>query len=129
MRVLALSFLGAEKKKGKGETKMRFMKRIAAIMLSVVMVLGMSSVVSATTATSPENSGTSTATRGKITITNAIPGQTHTIYKILELESYSYDGSTPENGNYAYKVAPKWDYFVSASGAGSDYLEKDRVVM
>ena len=102
---------------------MRFMKRIAAIMLSVVMVLGMSSVVSATTTSA--NSGTSATTRGKITITNAIPGQTYTIYKILELESYSYGGVTPENGNYAYKVAPKWDKFVNAPGAGSDYLEKD----
>lgn len=102
---------------------MRFMKRIAAIMLSVVMVLGMSSVVSATTTSA--NSGTSATTRGKITITNAIPGQTYTIYKILELESYSHDGLTPENGNYAYKVAPGWENFVDASGAGSDYLEKD----
>ena len=102
---------------------MRFMKRIAAIMLSAVMVLGMSSVVSATTTS--ENSGTSETTQGKITITNAIPGQTYTIYKILELESYSHDGLTPENGNYAYKVATGWDNFVDASGAGSDYLEKD----
>lgn len=104
---------------------MRFMKRIAAIMLSVVMVLGMSSAVSATNATSPENTGTSTITRGKITITNAIPGQTYTIYRILELESYSHDGVRPENGNYAYKVASGWENFVDAPGAGSDYLEKD----
>ena len=125
MSVPVLRFFlgGAEKKKGKGKTKMRFMKRIAAIMLSVVMVLGMSSVVSATTTSA--NSGTSATTRGKITITNAIPGQTYTIYKILELESYSYDGSTPENGKYAYKVATGWDNFVDAPGDGSGYLEKD----
>lgn len=102
---------------------MRFMKRIAAIMLSVVMVLGMSSAVSATTTS--ENSGTSATTQGKITITNAIPGQTYTIYKILELESYSHNGSKPENGNYAYKVVTGWDKFVDAQGAGSAYLEKD----
>ena len=127
MRVLALRFFwgGAEKKKGKGKTKMRFMKRIAAIMLSVVMVLGMSSAVSATNATSQENPGTSTTTRGKITIDNAIVGQTYTIYRILELESYSHDGVTPKNGNYAYKVAPGWENFVDASGDGSAYLEKD----
>ena len=104
---------------------MRFMKRIAAIMLSVVMVLGMSSAVSATNATSQENPGTSTTTRGKITIDNAIVGQTYTIYRILELESYSHDGVTPKNGNYAYKVAPGWENFVDASGDGSAYLEKD----
>lgn len=97
---------------------MRFMKRIAAIMLSVVMVLGMSSAVSATTTS--ENSGTSTTTQGKITITNAIPGQTYTIYKILDLESYNATTSS-----YAYKVATGWDKFVDASGAGSVYLEKD----
>lgn len=127
MRVLALRFFlgGAEKKKGKGKTKMRFMKRIAAIMLSVVMVLGMSSVVSATTATSQKNSGTSATTRGKITITNAIPGQTYTIYRILELESYSHDGETPKNGNYAYKVAPGWENFIGSSGEGNQYLESD----
>lgn len=102
---------------------MRFMKRIAAIMLSVVMVLGMSSAVSATNASA--NSGTSETTKGKITITNAIPGQTYTIYRILELESYSHDGVRPENGNYAYKVVTEWDNFVNAPGAGSDYLEKD----
>ena len=101
---------------------MKLMKRIAAIMLSVVMVLGMSSVVSASSTTTP--SGSSPATRGKITITNAIPGQTYTIYKILELESYSH-GGTPESGNYAYKVATgsRWDDFIT--GAGNAYLEKD----
>ena len=102
---------------------MRFMKRIAAIMLSVVMVLGMSSVASATNASA--NSGTSATTRGKITITNAIPGQTYTIYKILELESYSHVGVTPENGNYAYKVAPGWENFIGSSGEGNQYLESD----
>ena len=97
---------------------MRFMKRIAAIMLSVVMVLGMSSAVSATTTSA--NSGTSATTKGKITITNAIPGQTYTIYRILDLESYNATTSS-----YAYKVATGWDKFVDAPGAGSDYLVKD----
>ena len=102
---------------------MRFMKRIAAIMLSVVMVLGMSSVASATNASA--NSGTSATTRGKITITNAIPEQTYTIYRILELESYSHDGKTPENGNYAYKVASEWKNFIGSSGEGNQYLQSD----
>ena len=125
MPALRFFWGGAEKKKGKGKTKMRFMKRIVAIMLSVVMVLGMSSVVSATTATSQENAGTSPTTRGKITITNAIPGQTYTIYRILELESYSHDGVKPEDGNYAYKVAPGWEDFIGSSGEGNQYLQSD----
>lgn len=54
---------------------MKLIKKIAAIMLSVMMVLGMASVVSA------EEGGATAATgTGKITITNAIAGQT---YKII----------------------------------------------
>ena len=60
---------------------MKLFKKIAAIMLSIMMVLGMASVVSADTTTS----GTSAATRGKITINSAIAGQTYKIYRILEL--------------------------------------------
>ena len=97
---------------------MRFMKRIAAIMLSVVMVLGMSSVVSATTTSA--NSGTSATTKGKITITNAIPGQTYTIYKILDLESYN---NTTDS--YAYKAASaEWKTFITI-GEGKNYLKED----
>ena len=59
---------------------MKIIKKIAAIMLSVMMVLGMCSVVGA------EGAGTSET--GTITIDNAIVGQDYTIYKILTLESY-----------------------------------------
>ena len=98
---------------------MKLMKRIAAIMLSVVMVLGMSSVVSATTTTTP--SGSSPATRGKITITNTIPGQTYTIYKILTLESYN---ST--TGSYAYKAATTdWSTFLTDTSQGGSYVAID----
>lgn len=97
---------------------MKLIKKIAAIMLSVMMVLGMASVVSADTTTS----GTS-ATKGKITIDNAIVGQTYKIYQILELESFSGKPSTGTNtGNYAYKVATGWDDFI-ITGEGKNYLE------
>ena len=97
---------------------MKLIKKIAAIMLSVMMVLGMASVVSADTTTS----GTS-ATKGKITIDNAIVGQTYKIYQILELESFSGKPSTGTNtGNYAYKVATGWDDFIII-GEGKNYLE------
>ena len=55
---------------------MKIIKKIAAIMLSVMMVLGMCSVVGA-----EEASGTS-ATTGSITINNAAPGETYNIYRI-----------------------------------------------
>lgn len=61
---------------------MKIIKKIAAIMLSVMMVLGMCSVVGAEGTTT---SGTSATNDGKITIRNAVPEQTYTIYQILEL--------------------------------------------
>ncbi len=75
---------------------MKLLKKIAAIMLSIMMVLGMASVVSA----DPATSGTSATTKGKITINSAIAGQTYKIYKLLDLESYDKD-----NNLYSYKPA------------------------
>ena len=99
---------------------MKLIKKIAAIMLSVMMVLGMASVVSAEGTTT---SGTSTANTGKITIDNAIVGQTYKIYKILELESFSGKPSSGANtGNYAYKVVSEWNEFIT-TGEGNAYLE------
>ena len=71
---------------------MKIIKKIAAIMLSVMMVLGMCSVVGAV-----ETSGTTAAT-GSITIDNATSGETYNIYRILDLESYSGSENTE---NYA----------------------------
>ena len=98
---------------------MKLLKKIAAIMLSIMMVLGMASVVSADGTTT---SGTS-ATKGKITIDNAISGQTYKIYQILELESFSGKPSSGANtGNYAYKVVSEWRDFIT-TGEGNAYLE------
>lgn len=99
---------------------MKIIKKIAAIMLSVMMVLGMCSVVGA-----EETSGTSAKNDGKITITNAVPKQTYTIYRILELESFSDKTETAENsGNYAYKATTKWKGFVEST-TGKKYLKTD----
>ena len=98
---------------------MKLFKKIAAIMLSIMMVLGMASVVSADATTT---SGTSATPKGKITIDNAIAGQTYKIYQILELESFSGKPSSGTNtGNYAYKVATGWSDFIQ-NGEGNAYL-------
>ena len=97
---------------------MKIIKKIAAIMLSVMMVLGMCSVVGAA-----ETSGTSATVKGKITISDAVPGQTYTIYKILDLESY--DATDPDNVHYAYKVATKWSDFFKVGAKGADYVTVD----
>lgn len=76
---------------------MKLIKKIAAIMFAFMMVVSMSCNVKADDTTTP------TTGEGKITINNAIPGQTYKIYKILELESYN-----PTTKNYAYKITPEW---------------------
>lgn len=102
---------------------MKLFKKIAAIMLSIMMVLGMASVVSAAEGAGATTSGTSATTKGKITIDNAISGQTYKIYQILELESFSGKPSSGANtGNYAYKVVSEWNEFIT-TGEGNAYLE------
>ena len=89
---------------------MKLIKKIAAIMLSIMMVLGMASVVSA------DSAGTTAAT-GTITIDKAISGQKYTIYKLLDLESYD-----EANNLYSYKPAANWNTFFT-SGDGSHYVD------
>ncbi len=93
---------------------MKLFKKIAAIMLSIMMVLGMASVVSAEGTTT---SGTSAPTKGKITINGAIAGQTYKIYKLLDLESYD-----KAKGLYFYKLATGWEAFFQ-TGAGNSYID------
>lgn len=93
---------------------MKLIKKIAAIMLSVIMVLGMASVVSA-----DEGGVTVPTGNGKITITNAKKDQTYTIYRILELESYD-----EAKNNYAYKSAERWKEFLKTETAKA-YLTTD----
>ena len=103
---------------------MKVIKKITAIMLSIMMVLGMSSVVSAA-----ETSGTSTTT-GSITINNAAPGETYNIYRILDLESYSGSGETE---NYAYKLrsdnatgsTKSWSEFIKSTAIKDVYVTID----
>ena len=55
---------------------MKHVKRIASLVLALVMVLALSAGVFA-----------AAVNEGRITIDNAITGQTYTIYEILHLES------------------------------------------
>lgn len=94
---------------------MKIIKKIAAIMLSVMMVLGMCSVVGA-----EETSGSYGDNNGTITIKPAIEGQKYTIYRMLKLESFSGD-------NYSYKAEDKWKTFVKdvTNDDGQNYFIVD----
>lgn len=97
---------------------MKLIKKIAAIMFAFMMVVSMSCNVKAVEGTTP-----TTGKTGTITINNAIPGQTYTIYKILDLESYSskvVDGK--ETGNFAYKPSSEWESFIKGKNVRDKYF-------
>lgn len=93
---------------------MKLIKKIAAIMFAFMMVVSMSCNVKA--------DDTTTAT-GTITINNAIPEQTYTIYKILDLESYSpKEENGKETGNFAYKPSSEWESFIKGENVRDKYF-------
>lgn len=71
---------------------MKVIKKIAAIMFALVMVISMGANVSVAHAEEGAQSGI----KGTITIDKAVNGQIYTIYKMLDLESYD-----PGNGLYS----------------------------
>lgn len=93
---------------------MKLIKKIAAIMFAFMMVVSIGCNVKA-------DEGT-TAT-GTITINNAIPEQTYTIYKILDLESYSpKEENGKETGNFAYKPSSEWESFINGKNVKDKYF-------
>lgn len=78
------------------------------------MVMGLTVTVSAAQGTN-DNSG-------KITIDNAVVGQTYTIYQILTLESYNANATT---GAYSYKATTAWSNFINQEGIKDVYVSVD----
>lgn len=100
---------------------MKLIKKIAAIMFAVMMVVSMSCNVKADEGTTP-----TTGKTGTITINNAIPEQTYTIYKILDLESYSpKEVNGKETGNFAYKPSSEWKSFIEGGSVKDIYFTFD----
>ena len=97
---------------------MRLIKKITAIMFVFMMVVSMSCNVKADDTTTAV-----TGEKGKITINNAIPEQTYTIYKILDLESYSTNVvEGEEKGNFAYKPSSEWANFIKGENVKDKYF-------
>ena len=101
---------------------MKGMKKLASLLLVIVMVFSM-------TITAFAKEGTNAGTKGKITIDNAVEGETYTIYQIFKLESFN--DSTPEvepdaDGAYAYTIAKDspWYAFVT-TGFGNEFVKVD----
>ncbi len=82
---------------------MKHLKKITSILMVFVMAFAMS--ITAFAAQDAETTGT-------ITINNAKAGQTYTIYRILDLESYN-----SESGAYAYTANEAWKTFINSDEA------------
>ena len=85
---------------------MKLAKKFASLLLAVIMVLSMSTVVFATQEGPEPPTGT-------ITINQAIPDQTYSIYQVLYLESYN-----ATSGAYAYKANSAWRNWVEDTNGG-----------
>ncbi|MBQ9925217.1 MAG: isopeptide-forming domain-containing fimbrial protein [Clostridia bacterium] len=79
---------------------MKMTKKIMSLAIVFAMVMAMSVSVFA-----------APATDGKITVTNAVVGQTYSLYRIFDLQSYV------ANSNYAYTVNSAWTNFINSDAA------------
>lgn len=87
---------------------MKRFKKLAGLMLALVMVLAMALPAFAEGET------------GSITINDAVVGQTYTIYQILDLESYNASANA-----YAYKATTAWNTFINSDAIKGTYVEVD----
>lgn len=85
------------------------MKKFFSLLLVVVMLLSMSTTAFA-------------AGNGSITIYNAVAGETYTIYRLLDLESYN-----SESGAYAYKANSAWESWLKTQTTYLSFDDQDYV--
>ena len=97
------------------------MKKLASLLLALVMILSCIPAMAAGEPTSPDEP----TYPGSITIENAVMNTEYTVYRMLELESFS--DSTPsinDGGNYSYKIPSDWEWFFK-TGEGKNYVQLD----
>lgn len=91
---------------------MKRMKELLTLFVALVMALALA------LPTFAEQEGKLTG--GSITINNALPGKTYTIYQILYLESYN-----AQSGAYAYKANSAWKNWLKDPDGGEQYVSID----
>ena len=94
----------------------KVIKKLLAALLAVAMLCAMAVPALA------DDAATAAAGTGSITINNAVPNQTYTIYRILDLEYHA------DTNSYLYKVASGWESFVKAHSTDLELNETTRVV-
>lgn len=90
------------------------MKKLMAALLAVAMVCAMAIPAFAA-------SGSSSTTRGSITINSAVAGEDYTIYKMFKLNSFDTNANDGA-GTYSYTVVSAWEDFFKDSAAGNSYI-------
>lgn len=102
------------------------MKKIINLLL--VLAVALVQLVPTSLVKAETISGTNASSNGTITINSAIKDKTYTIYRIFDLESYSYEKDN--NGNitnaaFSYKVASKWNDFINQNTIKEVYVNVD----
>lgn len=92
--------------------KMKNIKRLASLLLAVVMVLAMAIPVFAAGDTIPMEGPKE---GGKVTIDPAVSGQKYDLYQILYLESYSITNTESGAGQYSYRPTSAWENFLKTT--------------
>ena len=87
---------------------MKHAKKLASLLLALVMMLGVALPAFAEGET------------GSITINDAVVDQTYTIYQVLDLESYNAAANA-----YAYKATAAWNTFINSAEIKGVYVEVD----
>lgn len=85
------------------------MKKLVSLVIVMALVLSLAV-------------GASAANDGKITVSNAISGQTYNIYRIFDL-TYDNKGDTDStNDVYSYTINNKWANFFATNADGASYI-------